>query len=366
MNSVISAFKTKKSNAASPTAVAPASNVATADGKVGLTIASAGGGTRKKPVVQDNGYQYLRQIREIETANKLLSPVVAVAADDLNSGDKLHFRPATDAAVVGADVVDHCAPAMVRLSCVDTKSDYNMNGKANSIASNHSMKLAENGNMDIYALGCDQHSPPLPDDDDNSEHSTAACNSTSSSSDHSNSTVVQSPTVVVQPNPQTSSPNLGRDCSLSSLSVNGEPHSASSTTLSSLNLEEPLVECSSESENGCQPPLGSPVLTKAHDDYVPAFLKAPPITLPLSKAACSLSTGSTPTISSAASTPKHVRYAKPRLSLSRGFNQSMPSVHGRPNLSLAPTGAGLNGAQTGGLPPKRISTHQRNLSLDFR
>ncbi|XP_017855575.1 PREDICTED: uncharacterized protein LOC108608625 [Drosophila arizonae] len=366
MNSVISAFKTKKSNAASPTAVAPASNVATADGKVGLTIASAGGGNRKKPVVQDNGYQYLRQIREIETANKLLSPVVAVAADDLNSGDKLHFRPATDAAIVGADVVDHCPPAMVRLSCVDAKSDYNMNGKGNSTPSNHSMKLAENGNMDIYALGCDQHSPPLPDDDDNSEHSTAACNSTSSSSDHSNSTVVQSPTVVVQPNPQTSSPNLGRDCSLSSLSVNGEPHSASSTTLSSLNLEEPLVECSSESENGCQPPLGSPVLTKAHDDYVPAFLKAPPITLPLSVAACSLSTGSTPTISSAASTPKHVRYAKPRLSLSRGFNQSMPSVHGRPNLSLAPTGAGLNGTQTGGLPPKRISTHQRNLSLDFR
>ncbi|TDG48011.1 hypothetical protein AWZ03_005629 [Drosophila navojoa] len=366
MNSVISAFKTKKSNAASPTAVAPASNVATADGKVGLTIASAGGGTRKKPVVQDNGYQYLRQIREIETANKLLSPVVAVAADDLNSGDKLHFRPATDAALVGADVVDHCAPAMVRLSCVDAKSDYNMNGKANSMPSNHSMKLAENGNMDIYALGCDQHSPPLPDDDDNSEHSTAACNSTSSSSDHSNSTVVQSPTVVVQPNPQASNPNLGRDCSLSSLSVNGEPHSASSTTLSSLNLEEPLVECSSESENGCQPPLGSPVLTKAHDDYVPAFLKAPPITLPLTIAACNLSIGSTPTISSAASTPKHVRYAKPRLSLSRGFNQSMPSVHGRPNRSLAPTSAGLNGAQTGGLPPKRISTHQRNLSLDFR
>ncbi|XP_064535699.1 uncharacterized protein fwd [Drosophila montana] len=393
MNSVISAFKTKKSNTTGPTAVAATSNVATTDGKqngslVGLSIASVGGGIRKKPVAQDNGYQYLRQIREIETANKLLSPVVAVAADDLHmrssnsfleSSDKLHFRPAVDAAAASADVVDHCAPAMVRLSSADApQSDYNMNGKMNGLTSSISnMVMAENGNMDIYALPCDRHSPTSPDEDDNSDHSTAACNSTSSSSEHSNSTVVHSPTVVGA-NPQTSSscsPNPVKDSSASltiTSSANCEPHSTSTTTLSSFHLEEPLAECTLNSENDYQPTLASPVLTKGHDDYVPAFLKAPPVTLPLSIQnpsignKFSLSTTSTPTISSAASTPKHVRYTKPRLSLSRGFNQSMPSVHGRPNLSVMPTGVGLTGAQTGGIPPKRISTHQRNLSLDFR
>lgn len=50
------------------------------------------------------------------------------------------------------------------------------------------------------------------------------------------------------------------------------------------------------------------------------------------------------------------RFHRPRLSLSGIGNNSMPSVHGRPNSS--------NG---NGEPKKtRLSTHQRNLSLDFR
>lgn len=53
---------------------------------------------------------------------------------------------------------------------------------------------------------------------------------------------------------------------------------------------------------------------------------------------------------------------KPRLSLSNasgvGFNNSMPSVHGR----------STNGTSNGSAAPTRtrLSTHQRNLSLDFR
>lgn len=355
MNSVISAFKTKKSsnsNAAATAAGAgnmgnPSELKQNGSGLVALSIA---GVNRKKPVAQDNGYLNLRQIREIESANKLLSPVVAVAAEDLlhnvdtvGGSDLLSFRPAAvvDASDANAsvDVVDHCAPAMVRLS-TDSHSDYNMNGKtSNCNGGGGAAKLqlvAENGNMDICALPCGGRlSPPVFDDDDNSEHSTAACTSTSSSSEHSNSTVVHSPTVVAAP-PQPTT-NL---------------HS----------LEQPLsvVTAMNGSDNCSQTPLASPVLQQAgHEDYVPAFLKAPPLTLPLSAA-------STPAISSAASTPKHARYSKPRLSLSRGFNHSMPSVHGRPNLSVAPptSQTGQNGAA--GQPPKRISTHQRNLSLDFR
>ncbi|KAH8365482.1 hypothetical protein KR093_001262 [Drosophila rubida] len=376
MNSVISAFKTKKNSnsssssagalatatTAAPTAAAGCNELKQNGGSiVGLSIASVGGVTRKKPVAQDNGYQYLRQIREIETANKLLSPVVvAVTADDLHAGSELlNFRPADALDGGGSDVVDHCAPAMVRLSCADAHSDYNMNGKTIGSSSSGSLgaingKLIENGNgnnVDVVVCG-------LPDDDDNSEHSTAACNSTSSSSEHSNSTVVHSPTVVAAPAP--SQPSSSSSCSLVSQS---SPSSSA---------EQPLVVCTANGESsGAQTPLGSPVLSQGHEDYVPAFLKAPPVTLPLSSSSSSSSssnnTTSTPAISSAASTPKHTRYSKPRLSLSRGFNHSMPSVHGRPNLSVAPpNGAAQTGAQTNGQPPKRISTHQRNLSLDFR
>lgn len=362
MNSVISAFKTKKSSNNSSSVAATAGTVASPNelkqngSLVGLSIASVGAANRKKPVAQDNGYQYLRQIREIESANKLLSPVVAVAAEDLlhnvdtvAGSDLVSFRPAavvdatntcdaTGNGVGGVDVVDHCAPAMVRLS-PDSHSDYNMNG--GKLSNGCKLQLvAENGNMDICALPCGGRlSPVVPDDDDNSEHSTAACTSTSSSSEHSNSTVVHSPTVVAAPpQPATSTTSMhSLEQPLSVVTMNGGGDNCSSQTL-----------------------LASPVLQQAgHEDYVPAFLKAPPLTLPLSAA-------STPAISSAASTPKHARYSKPRLSLSRGFNHSMPSVHGRPNLSVAPASSqtGQNGAA--GQPPKRISTHQRNLSLDFR
>ncbi|XP_032599029.1 uncharacterized protein LOC6556577 isoform X2 [Drosophila grimshawi] len=379
MNSVISAFKTKKNNQASPTTVAVTSSVATSDGKqsgglVGISISSVGGVIRKKPVAQDNGYQYLRQIREIETANKLLLPVVAAAADDLlvrghsflDSADTLHIRPALDAVDASTDVVDHCAPPMLRQSSADAHSDYNMNGEANSTISSTNVTVAENGNMDIYTFPCGRYSPAAPDDDDNSDHSTAACTSTSSSSEHSNSTVVHSTTVadaIPGKNSSFLSSASSANCQLLIATV-CEPHSTSSITLSSLNSEEPLVEYSLNGDGSHHTPLSSPVITNGHEDYVPAFLKVPPVTLPLSSPTynCSRSTTSTPTINSAASTPKHVRYSKPRLSLSRGFNQSMPSVHGRPNLSVLSTTT----AQTGTTPPKRIAMHQRNLSLDFR
>ncbi|KAH8416258.1 hypothetical protein KR222_000235 [Zaprionus bogoriensis] len=326
MNSVISAFKTKKSSNSSAA-------TATLNGAL----------SRKKPVVaqQDNGYQYLRQIREIESANKLLSPL------DVNDGDLLNFRPATTATVMDAigsdlgstDVVDHCAPAMVRLATETHHADYNMNGKPSS-----KLQLLENGNVDVVCpLPCGRLSPAdgRIDDDDNSEHSTAACTSTSSSSEHSNSTVVHSPTVVT---------------------VVAAPPQPAQNPCSELS-----VVCLENGGGSPTPPLASPVmqLTTGHEDYVPAFMKAPPLTL------LPLTAASTPAISSAASTPKHARYSKPRLSLSRGFNHSMPSVHGRPNLSVAPAlGAGQGSADgtqaNGGQPPKRISTHQRNLSLDFR
>ncbi|XP_017057965.1 pneumococcal serine-rich repeat protein [Drosophila ficusphila] len=367
MNSVISAFKGKKSSAASsnpPNGTANGSGAGESKqnhggGLVGMniSIASVGSGlAKKKTVAQSSGYQYLRHIREIETANKLLSPVVVVAED--RPAGKTGSASALATMAAGVDLVDHCMPATVRLSNAETLSDFNMNGKSTEVSDNANLELAD-------AWICP---PPVgaADDEDLSEHSTAACTSTSSSSEHSNSTVVRSPTVaesttspvsmsafasatISHPGPghspslsQHSTSSSAASCgrrsphSQSSLAITCEPHSTSTTTLSSLG---------SELGNG---------------NDTPAFLIAAPVTLAIG--------GQMPTASSAASTPKLSRYPKPRLSLSREFNYSMPSVHGRPNLSVAQSQGDMVPAALGSAanPPKRISTHQRNLSLDFR
>lgn len=363
MNSVISAFKGKKSSTASSNPANGAANGAVSGeskqnhaGGLSISIASVGGGVaKKKPVAQSSGYQYLRHIREIESANKLLSPVVVVA-EDRPIGKVGSATSVT--AVTGVDVVDHCLPHTVRLSSTtEALSDFNMNGKAVATGENANLESTDTWN-------CSQMPPAATtDDDDLSEHSAAACTSTSSSSEHSNSTVVHSPTVaavsasgsasasasISHPSPSlslhsTSSASCGMSSphSQSSLAITCEPQSTSTTTLSSLG---------SDGGNG-------------NGNYIPAFLTAAPITLPIGGHMPT----SEPGASSAASTPKHTRYSKPRLSLSRGFNHSMPSVHGRTNLSVAQSGDGAPAAAIGGAanPPKRISTHQRNLSLDFR
>lgn len=448
MNSVISAFKAKKNSSNSATANDKSTN------NVGTLNTTSSVSAKKKAInAQDNGYQYLRHIREIESATKMLSPVVVV--DD--------FRPPC------VDVVDH-APATVRLAAAldsTLPADYNMNGSkcsmlnGSAVASGDEM-MVRVGNMNATNLvanvengNCNEtpasktmtngqtQSPPTPSspvaqlldaDDDESEHSTAAC--TSSSSEQSNSTVVHSPTGLhvagtagatvastAQPSPAKSLRSNSSTSSSSSTSTctstnsaastsasssiaalcNSGPSSCSSstscdaTTLANSSPHNSTLTLSSTS-SGANVTSASSSPTEqlnsanaAEADYVPAFLKSAPVTLPIimPNGNSSLATmpphyhgygmnggggagigvcGSTP-VNSASSTPKHVRYPKPRLSLSRFINHSMPSVHGRPNLSVAggaaTVGAGACGA-AGTNPPKRISTHQRNLSLDFR
>lgn len=458
MNSVISAFKTKKNSSNSASANDKSTN------NVGTLNTTSSVSAKKKAInAQDNGYQYLRHIREIESATKMLSPVVVV--DD--------FRPPC------VDVVDY-APAAVRLAAaLDTAlpADYNMNGakcailNGGAVASGGCEMMVRVGNMNTTNLvanvdngNCNEapasktvtngqtQSPPTPSspvaqlldaDDDESEHSTAAC--TSSSSEQSNSTVVHSPkglrvartmgatvTPTAQPSPAKSlrsnsstssssssssstststcaSTNSGASTSASSsiaaicnsgpsscssstscdatTLANSSPHN-STLTLSSTGSGASVTSVASASSSPTEQLISS---NAADADYVPAFLKSAPVTLPIIMPNGNSSLGSMPPhyhgyggnggggsgigvcggtpVNSASTTPKHVRYPKPRLSLSRFINHSMPSVHGRPNLSVA-GGAAAIGAGAGGAagtnPPKRISTHQRNLSLDFR
>lgn len=435
MNSVISAFKTKKNS--SQSALGSQNGVSGPNDKhnnlsmISSTLSTSSSKKKASINAQDNGYQYLRHIREIDTATKLLSPVVM--PDDLLETDMLNFRPASVTPIpvpvpaAGIDVVDHVPMQAVRLTpptIETTNTDCNMNGGKST--ANISMSSLDNGNESSLedhsvTLTNGQHSlsnsptQHLVDaEDDESEHSTANCTSTtsSSSSDQSNSTVVHSPiaptaaaaataaavaeasaTSSTQPQSQQMthpSPAKSLNLSLSSntsLSLSSSISVSSNSTNSLALLNSGPSSCSS-SATGCDisgndysQPSSPTMVTRnaaANSEYVPAFLKSSNVTLPIimpnsNSSLASLPPNQTPA-NSATTTPKHTRYSKPRLSLSRFINHSMPSVHGRPNLSIAGGAAGscvgINGqgiAGAGGTtPPKRASTHQRNLSLDFR
>lgn len=433
MNSVISAFKTKKnSGSQSHNTTAATNNGLNNDKHNNLSTLNTSSSSKKKTIsAQDNSYQYLRHIREIDTATKLFSPIVGT--DELLEKEILNFRPTISTA--GVDMVDHVTRQTVCLTPTPINTDYNMNGGGDS-----QIPPLENGNCNTeeslseqsdYLTMKGQHSlscSPIShlndaEDDESEEHSITACTS-SSSSEQSNSTVVHSPiaptaaaaaakaatkintgnnaqhlatgSLVNLPSPAKSlnlSLNSNTSSSLSpSISVSSNSNSNTSLALCSSGPSS----CSSttgadvSSNDYSQPPSPTMVTRRcsesstASTEYVPAFLKSSHVTLPIIMPNSNSSLASLPSnsnqsmavtpINSAATTPKHSRYTKPRLSLSRFINHSMPSVHGRPNLSLA-AGSG-NGSSTGqrgnssvsgsGNPPKRPSTHQRNLSLDFR
>uniref|UniRef100_A0A1B0FAZ1 Uncharacterized protein n=1 Tax=Glossina morsitans morsitans TaxID=37546 RepID=A0A1B0FAZ1_GLOMM len=468
MNSVISAFKTKKNSSSNAGSVQTMANNDKQHNSLGLISSSLSTTSSKKKAInaQDNSYQYLRHIREIDTATKLLSPVVM--ADDLLETEMLNFRPATVTPMTSVDVVDHVPIVQtVRItSGLDRASstDCNMNGSKQITCEQPAPSaVLENGNCNEVVVDSmtalngqlttanssspTQHLVDIADDDE-SEHSITACTSTtssSSSSEHSNSTVVHSPiatqlplqqqqqqqTLPVSPakslnlslnSSSSSSSTLSSTSSSSSASSSSSSASASASastsasasastssllsstaspfttastsssacvalcnsgpsSCSSITSCDVSSTCSSLYANETSAPSSPTLVTRSshmNTDYMPAFLKSSHVTLPIIMPNSNSSLATLPTsnqcINSAATTPKHSRYSKPRLSLSRFINHSMPSVHGRSNMSIP--GAATSGAvvgtgsptQTNGTtnPPKRASTHQRNLSLDFR
>lgn len=327
MNSVISPFKIKRSNTPCSTTVSAGSNVPTPDCMQNGDLAILGA-TKSNPRAPSDVCQCRLPIPETVIEPRLH---VVVVAEDIGNV----YHPAVDSAAASTDTVDYCAPALVRLSCVKGHSNDNMNGKANhTIISPNPLSVSP---------------VPLPDDDDDSDNSTVACISTSSSSEYSNSTVVQSPTTAVA---------KLQTCSLWS----SNPGEIS---------DEHRVECTSTEDGSFQMRLAHTAMSKGHGDYMTHFSNTPPVSLPLciqsrsvSSNCITHSTNSRLSNSSAASTPKHVRSTGPRLT--RGLNQSMPSVHGRPNLSVVPTTVEFAGTQASGITAKSILKHERNLSLDYR
>lgn len=280
--------------------------------------------------VQENTYENLRHIREIVSPNSIIMPTASSppplitnlltttnnqndCEDQSEEGDEEEEDAAEE---VVSDVVDH---------------SLHMNAEQNS----------------NYTQICDkkkQIQSSVADEDDESTISdsiTCSGNCTSSSSELSNNTVRHT----VSDNESDSSDV--DDCD-NDLKLN----------------KEQLQQQQQHHQQQLPPQPKSPIslLKKTTNNFtVPVIMSKSRVCR--NDSAPQPQTGT----HSASTTPKTMRYGKPRLSLS-GFNgslNSMPSIHGRPSAN----GTGNpNGQAENNLSghPKRLSTHQRNLSLDFR
>uniref|UniRef100_A0A182MU93 Uncharacterized protein n=1 Tax=Anopheles culicifacies TaxID=139723 RepID=A0A182MU93_9DIPT len=148
--------------------------------------------------------------------------------------------------------------------------------------------------------------------------------------------------------------------------------SSSSSGSNSVRASPAVASSGNNSENGFPPKKKSTSTSCTELGTTPAPLAIkPPSGASLTTSSSGANASVDGTVSSGTMASMPPRFHKPRLSLSNscggGGNgglstTSMPSVHGR-------TGPNANGgSSSSGMPPPktRLSTHQRNLSLDFR
>lgn len=270
--------------------------------------------------VQENTYENLRHIREIGSPNSIIMPTTSspppLITNLLTTGTTNDHD--CDEVSGGSDVVDHS---------LHTNAEQNFN----------------------YTQICDKkkqiqptQSPSLAtaDEDDESTISdsiTCSGNCTSSSSELSNNTVKH-----------TVSDN---DCDSSDVDDCDDD----------LKQHKEQHQHQQQQQQAPQPKSPISLLKKTTNNFtVPVIMSKNRVCR--NDSAPQPQTGT----HSASNTPKTMRYGKPRLSLS-GFNgslNSMPSIHGRPNANGAGNGGQTETNSSG--QPKRLLTHQRNLSLDFR
>lgn len=387
MNSVISAFKTKKTSSngvpnsggviGGGTALTTANTAATSPNittcnneknhhRSGNNNSnhSTPNGKKLNLSSQENGYQYLRHIREIDTATKMLSSV-ALTPDDLLEGDKLNFRPR-----MCVDVVDHAIIESPSLPLIVDLSQQQQQQQQQPICDTVVVSTSS-----PHRTGSSCGGGIIEDDD---ESLSAAC--TSSSSELSQSTVIV-PTTQTLSSPAkslsgsisySSCSNSSSSCDITTIVDTPSTNTETTVTTATANYNQ-TNECSnlSEDEESCSTSLSqmsnstpSTVVRNSSNNNITLPIIMPNENSSLGSCNNGILQGSS---NSATTTPKSGRYSKPRLSLSRFINHSMPSVHGRPNTNgMNGNAGGANGTTTNGVQPKRLSTHQRNLSLDFR
>lgn len=319
MNSVFSAFKKtdkhqnlhQQNNNNSSQSFPPLSPTIVTKGKKMLNV-------------QENTYENLRHIREIGSPNSIIMPTTSsppplitnlLTTATTNNQDQCEDEEEEcGGGIGGSDVVDHS---------LHTNAEQNFN----------------------YTQICDkkkQIQPSLVADEDDestiSDSITCSGNCTSSSSELSNNTVKHT------------------------VSDNDSDSSDVDDCDNDFKQHKEQFKHQQQQQQPPQPKSPISLLKKTTNNFtVPVIMSKNRVCR--NDSAPQPQTGT----HSASNTPKTMRYGKPRLSLS-GFNgslNSMPSIHGRPNANGAGNGSGQTETNING-HPKRLSTHQRNLSLDFR
>lgn len=172
---------------------------------------------------------------------------------------------------------------------------------------------------------------------------------TISSSSSSSSLTTSLSSIIVKKHGDSENNLLSKCCSNSS---NGSASNSS---------DESTVISSGEFKQKQQPEKQQP---KPIDEKpVSPIIKSMPLINDINKSTSNssnnLPNNNNPNCNNNSNSASNSRVNRPRLSLSNigGINQLMPSVHGRPNA---------NGQNANGQTRTRLSSHQRNLSLDFR
>lgn len=370
MNSVISAFKTKKSGLNNdkhtghnnPHAILGFSvggnnifNAAEVANKTNTcSICSPG------IVVVENRYQHLRHYREIDTTTTMLSPLAV--ADNFVEEDTINFlTPCLSDEEHSTNDADFTDTYNI-IKAANMKNIVRDNGN-----SSVDFDIIDNSykNIKTFVQGsknCERICQAKPEGDDFGSQ-TPCTNPTSSSSELS-VRVNKIPSLSQYHNHQhqdiNSTPSRVKslsDCSTSPLSNFSSPSSRNSSSNSSNGGDVTMIVASSVSTT----PPSTLDINATYSQPNSCSNLTLPIIMPNSTSGLGTFSNST------SKTPKHVRYLKPRLSLSRFINHSMPSVHGHANnKDLSCRSVNTNVMNTDPNPPKRLSTHQRNLSLDFR
>lgn len=283
--------------------------------------------SKKMLNVQENTYENLRHIREIGSTNNIILPTATATSPPPSLIANLLATQENCEEINGTDVVDH------EHSSIQTEQNFNYTQHCDN-----TKKLNQKVNQTTTTT------TPLVDEDDESTISdsiTYSGNCTSSSSELSNNTVKHT---------QNSDDN---DSDLSDVDDNNAD-----------NISEQQQQSNQpQSQQQSKPKSPISLLKTTTNNFTEPVILSKTRVCRNEQATTSQTTVQTGA-HSASNTPKNIRYGKPRLSLS-GFNgslNSMPSIHGRPNTKSTENGAENN---TNG-QPKRLSTHQRNLSLDFR
>lgn len=332
MNSVFSAFKTNKNEKSQKSSII---------------------NNKKASNVLENSYENLRHIREISSSTKAMTSIVNddVEQNLLNMQTNPIIKTTIlnendcciSSTLITTDVVDH---AITPSTSTSVDSNVDVNQKTDSIKSSSSSSSSP--------LSVKFYTTNTTNNDNNIQQ----CDNKISLTEPSLNTSPHDGIAIIDDGSVINNERNSIDSSSNHLTENPCKSICNSNISDSVTSDLTKFTLSSESSNSITVD-SSKTVPERTDSKNSFFHENPTPAIIMSKCRDRSNPQVSISSNSAATTPTNSRYSKPRLSISGFSNSSMPSVHGR-------TGGISTNNSNGGQTKFRLSTHQRNLSLDFR